>query len=261
MRDRGRRSGHDGDPLIGREAELAALAGSFAAGVRLLTIVGVRGVGKSRLAAGFASARAAKWPGGVWTCDLSAVRTLDEGLRAVARALGVEAAGPDPIDQLGRHLAARGDCLLVLDGAESVASHAGRLIGRWLELAPAARLLATSREVLGVNEESGLPLAPLSEEAAEALFLRRAFADRGRTTVPEAERAAARELARLADRLPLAIELLAAAVEPSSTESVLRQARACLHRLSQSGARQDSEATLNALQAIAAPRPAGSDRA
>ena len=114
--------------------------------MRLLTIRGPGGTGKTRLAQKYGWEVLAHWPGGVCFCDLSEARSLDGIVSAVARALDVPMDGPDPLAQLGHAIAGRGRCLILLDNFEQVVVHAEATVSCWLDRSADASLLVTSRE-------------------------------------------------------------------------------------------------------------------
>src|SRR5262245_7893005 len=119
------------DRFFGRDGDLAILRNRFARGVRLITVVGLAGVGKTRLAHEFALAESAA--GGVAVVvDLSAARTSTEVDLAVAAALGLPGANPgDPpcAERIARALEARGVDLVVLDDFDGAASHGAATVG------------------------------------------------------------------------------------------------------------------------------------
>ncbi|MFF2570365.1 BTAD domain-containing putative transcriptional regulator [Streptomyces sp. NPDC058084] len=179
--------------FVGREGERKRLAALLTA-ARLVTLVGPGGAGKTRLALEAAG------DGAVFV-DLGAVGP-GEVAGAFARALGVRDAAPDRLVQA---LVDR-PVLLVADNCEHVVTEAAVLVRQLLAGCPDLRVLATSREALGVTGESLLPLAALAPRAAEELFVRRGAAARpgftGHARVPE--------ICAALDGLPLALELAAA---------------------------------------------------
>src|SRR5206468_2372073 len=109
--------------------------------------------------------------------------------------------------------AGRGRCLIILDNFEQVVQHAPETLGRWLDRAPDAAFVVTSRERLHLPGEDIFPVEPLPlEKDAIELFAARARAQRPDFALGEANRAAVLEVVRLLDGLPLAIELAAARV-------------------------------------------------
>jgi predicted ATPase/class 3 adenylate cyclase/Tfp pilus assembly protein PilF len=200
------------DRFVGRRALLRRLADAFEGGARLVSLHGMGGVGKTRLATHFAWATRGDHPGGCWFCDLSQARSLDGLLFAVAQGLGIALGSGEPQAQIGHALAGRGPCLVVVDNFEQVMRHAEATLGRWLVAAPEARFLVTTREVLGISGEFVLALDPLPGDDAALLFMQRAAAARAGFEPDADDRAAIDQLVRLIDGLPLAIELAAARV-------------------------------------------------
>ncbi|WP_329298612.1 regulator [Streptomyces sp. NBC_00659] len=197
------------DAFVGRSAELARLAEALET-VRLVTVTGMGGVGKTRFAT---HAAAGTYPrDGVWRVDLSAVQEPELVEYAVAEALGLTDHTAKPVRRtLLDHLAGR-RLLLVLDGFEHLVDVSASLAGELLRRAPGLRVLAVGRRPLGIAGERVFPLAPLA--AAEAVEL---FADRAAARVPgfaldEGNSSDVRELCRRLDGIPLALELAAGRV-------------------------------------------------
>ena len=212
------------DAFVGREVELGRLAHHLEADARLLTVLGPGGTGKTRLTRRYATALLGEWPGGVYFCDLSEARSLGSIHFAVALALGVPLGKGDAGAQLGRAIAGRGRCLVIMDNFEQVQPHAQATVGQWLDLAPQARFIVTSRERLHLTGEVIVALDPLDLDGdAVALFAVRARAQQPDFAIDDGNRTAVAEIVRLLDGLPLAIELAAARVRVlSPTQIVLR---------------------------------------
>ena len=234
------------DAFVGRQQPLVELARRFDAGARLVSVLGIGGTGKTRLATHFAWTWLGDFPGGAWFCDLSQARDADDIVRAVAEALDVPLGREDPVVQLGHAIAGRGHCLMILDNFEQVARHAEETLGRWLGRAGEATFIATTREVLGLAGEESLALAPLPMPDAATLFRRRAQAAR-RDFAPTADdEAAIGPLVKLLDGLPLAIELAAARVRVMPPRTLLARMSERFKLLASSGGRHDRQATLRA---------------
>ncbi|MFD6243835.1 BTAD domain-containing putative transcriptional regulator [Streptomyces roseolus] len=205
--------------FVGRDEEIAALSQDLEA-ARLVTLLGPGGAGKTRLSQEAAERAAGAWPDGVWVAELAPVRVPEAVPEAVLAALGARETvlrgagaeelrtGGDPLHRLVEHCAGR-RLLLLLDNCEHLVDAAARLAETVLARCPGVRILATSREPLGVPGERLRPLGPLPEETALRLLAERGAAARPGFDVagdPEA----AEEIVRRLDGLPLAIELAAA---------------------------------------------------
>jgi predicted ATPase/DNA-binding SARP family transcriptional activator len=187
--------------LVGREAELAAIEGALR-NHRHVTLTGLGGSGKTRLALEAAHRQTPAWTDGAWLVDLTAVGAGALVAPAVAAALEVDSA-----DVLFESLRDR-ELLLVLDNCEHVVDDAAELVGALLRGCPDVRVLATSRVTLGLPGERDLPVEPLPLEAAVELFLERVGDVRA---VPSGDEAPSVErICRELEGLPLALELAAA---------------------------------------------------
>jgi predicted ATPase/class 3 adenylate cyclase len=234
------------DSFVGRHAPLQALARRLADGARLVSVLGMGGTGKTRLVTHFAWTWLGEFPGGAWFCDLSQARSLDGILSAVAQGLDVPLGRTDPVLQLARAIAGRGECLVILDNFEQVAQHAEETLGHWLDRAPQARFVVTTREVLGIVGEQTLALAPLPADEAAGLFRRRAEAAK-EDYQPDAEDTRATEqLVKVLDGLPLAIELAAARVSTMRPQALLERMHERFDVLMSRSGRRDRKATLRA---------------
>jgi len=233
--------------FVGREAELAQ-ARSLLADSRLLTLTGSGGAGKTRLALQLASAVAADFPGGVWFADLSPLSGGEFVWDRVALTLGVKEPAPGRTwaEAVGHHLQAR-QALFVLDNCEHVVETAAEVVASILESAPSLKVVATSREPLGVAGEVTWAVPPLIEADAVALFTERAQQARPQFSLRDDERASVVDICRRLDGLPLAIELAAArtrALAPARIAAGLKDRLALLSPGPRGGPRR--QATLEA---------------
>ena len=217
--------------LVGRIREVEAICALlYRADVRLLTLTGSPGVGKTRLALHVASELSSAFANGVFFVALAPLSEPGLVLAAVAQALSVGASGGQPLaDRLGRYLRTR-QVLLVLDNFEHVLAAAPQLM-QLLAAAPYVRLLVTSRVALELSGEHRFTVPPLSvppsvdtmqlpiavAEAQERYAAIDLFVQRARVVMPDfaltdANVLAVSEICRHIDGLPLAIELAAARI-------------------------------------------------
>jgi predicted ATPase/class 3 adenylate cyclase/Tfp pilus assembly protein PilF len=232
------------DPFIGREAALRELTRRFEGGARMISLLGIGGTGKTRLAQRYGWSWLGDFPGGVWFCDLSQARDLDGIVNAVAHGLDVPLGRDDPVAQLGAAIDRRGPCLLILDNFEQVAALAPATVGVWLDRAAQARFLLTTREVLGLPGEEAMAVAPLEAPDAATLFRQRASAARSDFRPSAEDERAIEPLVRLLDGLPLAIELAAARVRIMPPRTLLARMRERFDLLTSRGGRLSRQATL-----------------
>jgi predicted ATPase/DNA-binding CsgD family transcriptional regulator len=219
--------------FVGRQRELSQVK-RLLAGSRLLTLVGVGGVGKTRLALRVAAGVRRSFGAGVWLVELDQV--LDEGLvgHAVARAMGLrEQPGLRPVAVLSEYLANR-RALLVLDNCEHLVGGVSKLVEELLRDTAEVRILATSREPLHVEGERVHPVASLTVPdprrpgrggqlggyEAVALFTERAAAVVAGFELSQAHQDAVGEICSRLEGLPLAIELAAARLRVLTPEQI-----------------------------------------
>jgi predicted ATPase/transcriptional regulator with XRE-family HTH domain len=215
-------------PLVGREAELEAITTLVGrAEVRLLTLTGPAGVGKTRLALEVAHRLHGRYAGGTAFVALAPLSDPALVLPEIARALGVrEASGQMPGERLADALRERG-LLLLLDNCEHLMAAAPG-IAALLAACPRLNLLATSRAALRVRGEWAYPVAPLPVPPAVELFVQQARAARPDFALTDENAEAVAEVCRRLDGLPLAIELAAARVTVLSPGAMLARLE---HRL------------------------------
>ena len=210
--------------LLGREQAIGEVAGlAESPGVRLVTLTGPGGVGKTRLAVAAVERLRDRFGAGTVFVPLEAVTDPGLVLAAIGRAAGADLAGTGaPVEALAE-MFGDGAWLLVLDNLEQVVQAAPDL-GELLARCPGLAMLATSRTVLGLRGEREYPVPPLPLPAdpgtasvaemaawpAVALFVDRARAVRPGFALTEANAAAVAEICRRLEGLPLAIELAAA---------------------------------------------------
>ncbi|WMC84192.1 AfsR/SARP family transcriptional regulator [Streptomyces rochei] len=223
--------------FIGREAQLEQVRALLST-ARLVTLTGVGGVGKTRLALRSAAQLAASYADGVHLADLAALTAPDLLDRAVAEALGLrdQSARP-PAEAIVDGLRDR-QLLLLLDNCEHVADAVATLVLRMLRAAPGLTVLATSRHRLGVPGEHILtvpcltlpdpdtlcdPQQPSERSESVRLLVQRAAASAPAFTITARNRAAVAQLCRRLDGIPLAIELAAVRLGTMTAEEMLER--------------------------------------
>ncbi len=196
--------------FVGREREINTVADLLRCpDVRLLTLTGTGGIGKTRLALRVVDEVANKYDDGVAFVALAAVRDPDLVLPAVAQVLNVpDAAGQPLADRLQAYLADR-NLLLVLDNVEHLLDAAVQFVNL-LATSPGLTILCTSRTRLGLSGEHVFTLAPLTTEVARQLFEERAQALTQAFALNDDLAATVDAICDRLDGLPLAIELAAA---------------------------------------------------
>ncbi|GGS00845.1 SARP family transcriptional regulator [Streptomyces nojiriensis] len=219
--------------FVGRDEDLSqvdSLMGRF----RLTTLIGPGGAGKSRLALQSARPLLARFPDGVWLVELGPLGAAADVAPAVLNALALRDQAPaagDPLDRLTAALRTR-TALLVLDNCEHLIEAAAATADRLLGACPGLRILATSREPLGLTGEALWPVRPLDlppegADAAQALSYAavrllndRAAAARSGFAVTEENAPAVTRICRALDGMPLAVELAAARLRTMSAEQL-----------------------------------------
>ncbi|WP_258020771.1 ATP-binding protein [Streptomyces anatolicus] len=204
--------------FIGRSAELAELAAALGTG-RLVTVTGIGGVGKSRLALRAAALNRPR--DGAWLADLAPLRDADLIEYAVAEALGLTDHTTRPPRQVLREHLAERELLLVVDGFEHLVDACASLLCELLVHSPGLRVLAVGRRPLETGGERLLPLAPLPEADAAELFTDRATAALPRFALDDGNREDVLELCRRLDGIPLAVELAAGRLRTLSPAQLL----------------------------------------
>jgi predicted ATPase len=220
--------------FIGRRREIITTKRLLST-TRLVTLTGVAGVGKTRLALRVAAQLHEKFPDGVWLVELAAL-TEDKLLpQAVADTLGIQDQSARPLlDTLTDYLADK-QLLLVLDNCEHLVDPCAILTDKLLRAAPELRILATSRHALRTSGEQLLQVAPLpmpDPNQAQSQPTRyaavRLFAERAATALPgfrvdARNRDAITRICHRLDGIPLAIELAAVRVRAMPVHQILRR--------------------------------------
>ncbi len=217
--------------FIGRETELAE-AKRLLDGTRLLTLLGMGGLGKTRLSLQIAADVLDRYPDGVWFVDLAPIRDPSLVPNATGHVLGIREDAGKPVTQsLCEHLREH-TLLIVLDNCEHLVDACATLADTLLKAIPGIRILATSREALHIQGEQTYPVLPLrvpDRKAGAAALLRsdavQLFVERARLQKPDFavtddDAAAVGELCSRLDGIPLALELAAARLRSLSVAEI-----------------------------------------
>jgi predicted ATPase/class 3 adenylate cyclase len=218
--------------FVGREKEMAEVKSQLTA-ARLLTLTGSGGTGKTRLALQVAADLLESFPDGIWFVDLAPLSDPDLVPQTVASALGVrEQPGRSLIAVLNDYVASK-TLALILDNCEHLVDPCARLSERLLRAGLGVRILATSREALGIAGEVAWPVPSLtlpdthdtsveqlSQSEAVRLFLERALAVQPHFQLSLANASSVAQVCTRLDGIPLALELAASRLRVLSVEQL-----------------------------------------
>jgi predicted ATPase len=198
--------------FVGRAASIAQVSG-LVADTAVVTLTGPGGVGKTRLALQVAAGLQPEFPDGAWFVDLAPVNAAERVAAVLLETLGFTlAAGEDDVTGLCARLRRRA-LLLVIDNCEHLVASVATVVDAISTSAPEVRVIATSREGLGIPAERVVPVTPLATDAggdAVELFVTRARAAQSEFALDATTTPTVVELCRRLDGIPLAIELAAA---------------------------------------------------
>jgi predicted ATPase/DNA-binding CsgD family transcriptional regulator len=216
---------------------------------RLLTLTGVGGSGKTRLALEVARDLVGAYPDGVWLVELAPLSEEVLVPKAVAEALEVPERPGEPLADTLAEVLSNGELLLILDNCEHLLEASARLVDKLLDSCPHLSILATSREALGVEGEGRWPVPPLSvperqptpsSEELEAYESVHLFGERAKGRDPSFSLSppnafAVADICRMLEGIPLAIELAAARVSTLSVEQISLRIGGSLELLTRGG--------------------------
>jgi predicted ATPase/class 3 adenylate cyclase len=208
--------------FVGREEDVKSV-GALVGEHRVVTVTGVGGVGKTRLALQVAAEALDVFPEGVWVVELSPLGEASRLVEALAAVLSVEPSPGRTIEQALVDKVKASAVLVVLDNCEHLLGETGRVVGVLVRAAPRLAVLATSREPLGVAGERVVALRSLESESAVRLFAERAVAVDSSFALGDSEGELVAHLCRRLNGIPLAIELAAARVRMFSPAELVER--------------------------------------
>ncbi|MRH89102.1 LuxR family transcriptional regulator [Nocardia sp. SYP-A9097] len=215
--------------FVGRRDELAN-AKRLLPTTRVLTLLGPGGMGKTRLSRQIGQLVARAFPDGVWLVELADLQDPNLVTLSVAEALNLRDESTAPLPRLTEFLADK-RLLLILDNCEHLIEACATLVGRTIATTPDVRVLATSREVLGIPGEQVMVVPPLTVPDADAggesdalqLFIERASAANPEFKATPGNCAVLAEICRRLEGMPLALELAALRLRMFTPEQILHR--------------------------------------
>jgi predicted ATPase/class 3 adenylate cyclase len=217
--------------FVGRDNDVSAIVNALGVS-RVVTLTGTGGVGKTRLAIQAAAEIVDRFPDGAWLCELAGAGDGDDAMLVIAETLGVTQRAGMTLDESIVDALAPKHLLVVFDNCEHVLDATSGLISGLLRRCPSVRVLATSREGLGVPGEQVWPVRPLAvpEPTADPaamratpsvwLFAERAHEARPSFVLDDTNVHPVSDICRRVDGIPLAIELAAARVVALSPHDI-----------------------------------------
>ncbi len=224
------------NPLIGRVSEITGIAGLLQKpNTRLITLTGIGGTGKTRLARAVAASLLKKFRDGIYFIDLSTIEEAELVIPFIAKTFQLEPKGEESISSVLKNFLKAKETLLILDNFEQI-TRAAPAIGNLIAETKNLKILVTSRvrlhlsfekevmiEPLGVPSDNDLEAAELGEYPAVNLFVERARAIKPNFIFSEKNAREIAEICRRLDGLPLAIELAAARIKLLAPQAILKR--------------------------------------
>ena len=218
--------------FVGRQGDIAEITRLLSES-RVVTLTGLGGVGKTRLALRVAAKRQRAFVDGVWLVELAELKNPELLAQTIVGALRIQGLKPRPAQAMLVEYLGDKQLLLILDNCEHLLDACALLASTLVQAAPRLRILATSREPLGIRAEQTYAVSPLPLPLPGAGGHRRAggapsvklFTERARQVVPgfaltEANRSSVEQICRMLDGLPLGIELAARRLRAMSLQEL-----------------------------------------
>ena len=205
--------------FIGREKEIAELKSALAS-ARLVTLTGSGGTGKTRLSQEVGAQLLTNYRHGVWLVELAPLRDESQVIPALAQVFGLQELPFHPLVKVVEDYLRDKKLLLILDNCEHLISPCARLAAHLLEHCAGLKILASSREALGIAGEVAYHTPSLEDSESTQLFVERAHAANSNFKLSDENRSAVAQICHRLDGIPLAIELAAARTKLLSTEQI-----------------------------------------
>ena len=205
--------------FIGREKEIAEVKGLLYT-TRLITLTGSGGTGKTRLTQEIGAEVLPTFPHGVWLIELAPLSDPEQIIPAIAQVFGLQELPFNPLANLVLDYLRDKKLLLILDNCEHLIEACARLAGDLLRQSAGLKILASSREALGIAGEAAYFTPSLADSESTQLFIDRARAANSNFHLTAANAPAVAQICRRLDGIPLAIELAAARTKLLSAEQI-----------------------------------------
>ncbi len=195
--------------FIGREKEIAEITALLDAN-RLVTLTGSGGTGKARLSLEVGTQELARYASGVWMIELAALSDPAQIIPALAQVFGLQESPFNPLAAVATDYLRDKNLLLILDNCEHLIAACARLAEDLLHHCTGLKILASSREALGIAGEMAYRIPPLADSESTRLFMERARASTAKLSLTGSEVSSISQICSRLDGIPLAIELAAA---------------------------------------------------
>lgn len=205
--------------FIGRERELREATEKLAS-ARLLTLIGPGGTGKTRLSLQIGAEQIARFKDGVWLVELASVSDPAYIVSTIASAFEIHELQNIPLIQLVIDYLRSKELLLILDNCEHLVEAGAQAADQLLHACPTLKIIASSREALGIDGETVYRVPSLKDDEATRLFVERAAKIEPRFRVTEENASFIAQICSRLDGIPLAIELAAARVKLFTPEQI-----------------------------------------
>lgn len=205
--------------FIGREHEIKE-AGYLLSSTRLLTFIGPGGTGKTRLSLQVAAEQSSKFKDGVWLTELAPISNPANITTAIASVFELREVQNIPILTILLDYLRAKQLLLVLDNCEHLVEASAKIVDQLLHACPQLKIIASSREALGIDGETVFRVPSLLEDEAARLFIERAAKAESRFRATEHNASSIAQICSRLDGIPLAIELAAARVKLFTPEQI-----------------------------------------